>query len=196
MSATLDIHSTLYEIQQCIEDAMFDMLQSNQSADFCIIVDGSIWARSVSMLSSKCYAKCASIALTVKQKVDCYFYDKNTNSLAARPVFTATPKELILSGTTIATFIDTLWDNRNKVHYMGCAELMTHEELTKEANYFLPAASKYKNEPYDMRRLEGSHCVCKPNEGDFDLLPINSPVVQEGQKRYIVCRKCGCMSHL
>lgn len=145
MSATLDVHSTLYEIQQCIEDAMFDMLQSNQSADFCIIVDGSIWARSVSMLSSKCYAKCANIALTIKQKVDCYFLP--TNSIAAQQMFTATPKELILSGTTIATFIDTLWDNKNKVHYMGCAELMTHEELTKEANCFLPATSKYKNEP-------------------------------------------------
>ena len=45
-------------------------------------------------------------------------------------------------------------------------------------------------------RLEGSHCACPPNRGEFVLLPMSDPAVKEGGKRYMKCRICGCYSHL
>jgi hypothetical protein len=45
-------------------------------------------------------------------------------------------------------------------------------------------------------RLKGSMCACGPNKGIFDLLPANDAACIEGGKRYMVCRNCGCYSHL
>ena len=47
-----------------------------------------------------------------------------------------------------------------------------------------------------LSRIQGNgHCDCY-GDGTFDLLPITHPDVQDGMKRYMVCRKCGCYSHL
>lgn len=47
-----------------------------------------------------------------------------------------------------------------------------------------------------LERIQGKgHCNCY-GDGTFDLLPITHPDVQDGMKRYMVCRKCGCYSHL
>lgn len=53
----------------------------------------------------------------------------------------------------------------------------------------------------EASRLGGYLCNCGVNEigfskGQFDLLPIESEDVQEGGKAYMVCRICGCISHL
>lgn len=53
-------------------------------------------------------------------------------------------------------------------------------------------------------RLNGFHCICgtedgtvnSPSLGEFDLLSPESSEVRDGQKAYMVCRKCGCYSHL
>ena len=50
-------------------------------------------------------------------------------------------------------------------------------------------------------RLKGNMCNCgvDPNgfsAGEFVLLPLNDTAVIEGGKAYMVCRKCGCHSHL
>ena len=50
--------------------------------------------------------------------------------------------------------------------------------------------------PAEMeKRLFGTHCECK-GEGEFVLLPLNDEMVEEGQKRYMKCRKCHGYSHL
>ena len=72
---------------------------------------------------------------------------------------------------------------------------MTREELAQAAYVFLPEKSKYRNEPYDLSRLERDHCNCCGN-GEFVLLPLSDEAVQSGMKRYMVCQKCGCVSHL
>lgn len=47
-----------------------------------------------------------------------------------------------------------------------------------------------------LQRIQGKgHCNCF-GEGIFDLLPVDHPDVIDGQKRYMICRKCGCYSHL
>ena len=50
-------------------------------------------------------------------------------------------------------------------------------------------------------RLRGHHCSCGVNpsgysNGVFELLPFTSDEVKSGGKAYMICRKCGCMSHL
>ena len=50
-------------------------------------------------------------------------------------------------------------------------------------------------------RLKGHHCSCGVNElgytnGVFKLLHFISNEVRTGGKAYMVCQKCGCMSHL
>lgn len=50
--------------------------------------------------------------------------------------------------------------------------------------------------PTEMQeRIQGNHCDCYGN-GEFVLLPKDDPMVKEGMKRYMRCRKCGCYSHL
>lgn len=60
-------------------------------------------------------------------------------------------------------------------------------------------SEKYKNKISSdeaRARIQGKgHCDCF-GYGTFDLLPVNHPAVQDGLKRYMVCRKCGCWSHL
>ena len=70
-----------------------------------------------------------------------------------------------------------------------------------------------KGEPYtpDMftpitkdYRLGGCHCDCgcdenklgKPSLGEFELFAPDSEEVLSGGKAYMICRKCGCYSHL
>lgn len=48
---------------------------------------------------------------------------------------------------------------------------------------------------YPARISGESHCECN-GYGEFVLLPIDDPGVQEGGKRYMRCRKCGQVSHL
>lgn len=50
-------------------------------------------------------------------------------------------------------------------------------------------------------RLKGHHCSCGVNiagytKGVFELLPFASEEVKAGGKAYMICKKCGCMSHL
>ena len=50
-------------------------------------------------------------------------------------------------------------------------------------------------------RLKGNHCSCGTNQdgyslGVFELFPFISEEVRSGGKAYMVCKKCGCMSHL
>lgn len=50
-------------------------------------------------------------------------------------------------------------------------------------------------------RLKGNHCDCGTDDkgfslGEFQLMPLDSDDVISGMKAYMVCRKCGCMSHL
>ena len=50
-------------------------------------------------------------------------------------------------------------------------------------------------------RLKGHHCSCGVSPdgytlGTFTLLPFMSEEVRSGGKAYMVCKKCGCMSHL
>lgn len=52
-----------------------------------------------------------------------------------------------------------------------------------------------------LERLKGHHCSCGVNEfgysaGSFDLQPMYSEDVQTGGKAYMVCKNCGCTSHL
>jgi hypothetical protein len=44
-------------------------------------------------------------------------------------------------------------------------------------------------------RITGKICEC-PNGGEFVLLPLKHHAVQEGEKRYMYCRKCSCTTHL
>ena len=45
-------------------------------------------------------------------------------------------------------------------------------------------------------RIQGAgHGYCN-NNCEFELLPVYDEVVQSGGKRYMVCRKCGAISHL
>ena len=53
-------------------------------------------------------------------------------------------------------------------------------------------------------RICGQHCNCGTFDGttsgitagEFELLPQDSPEVEEGGKAYMRCRKCGGISHL
>ena len=53
-------------------------------------------------------------------------------------------------------------------------------------------------------RLSGNHCDCgcdenavgKPSLGEFELFSFRSEEVRHGGKAYMICRKCGCYSHL
>ena len=58
----------------------------------------------------------------------------------------------------------------------------------------------YENLAADSR-LGGCLCNCGVDErgfskGQFDLLPIENKAVKEGGKAYMICRICGCISHL
>lgn len=44
-------------------------------------------------------------------------------------------------------------------------------------------------------RLEGYHCYCSDG-GTFELLPLETLVVQQSKKRYMRCTRCGGYSHL
>ena len=51
--------------------------------------------------------------------------------------------------------------------------------------------------PGEMKeRIQGKdHCACY-GDGEFVLYPVDHPMVVDGKKRYMECRKCGCVSHL
>lgn len=72
-------------------------------------------------------------------------------------------------------------------------ELKTAKELGDAFYAILP--EKVKKHPYELERITGSLCSCG-GDGVFDLLPTTDEGVIEGGKRYMVCRKCRCYSHL
>ena len=85
----------------------------------------------------------------------------------------------------------------NLVFKKGSNNPLTPTELAMEANVI---TSNHPFTDLDFEgpnsRIQGSgHCDCGGN-GEFDLLPLYDPSVREGGKRYMVCRKCGCYSHL
>ena len=47
----------------------------------------------------------------------------------------------------------------------------------------------------ERNRIAGNHCFCN-GDGDFRLLPVDSPEVKDGGKRYMICEKYGGWSHL
>lgn len=85
----------------------------------------------------------------------------------------------------------------NKIYDMGSNIPLAPEELAIRANALT------RNKPFTPDMFEGpksrisgyGHCNCN-GDGEFELLPVYSPEVKEGEKRYMVCRKCGCYSHL
>lgn len=85
----------------------------------------------------------------------------------------------------------------NKVFYKGGHIPLTPAQLAKEANaiYSRPVFCPEDFEGTDSRIAGIGHCDCN-NDAEFELLPINDISVIEGQKRYMVCRKCGGISHL
>lgn len=85
----------------------------------------------------------------------------------------------------------------NKVYKPNQTVPLTAAQLAAEANAIT------LNKPFTPEMFEGpksriqgaGHCDCGGN-GEFDLLPVYHADVREGQKRYMVCRKCGGYSHL
>lgn len=84
---------------------------------------------------------------------------------------------------------------KNRVFKNG--RLLSDEEIVEEAYALTPTPKVFPSciKSFVMNRLGGHLCDC-PEGGDFDLLPVDDPAVQEGGKRYMVCRKCGLYSHL
>ena len=96
--------------------------------------------------------------------------------------------------------------------YSPSGRLMNSEEIAKFANHvhqMFAKGSPYTKGMYEEHegedyRLSGCHCDCgyeydlpgRPTKGEFQLLPPSSKEVQDGQKVYMVCRKCGGYSHL
>lgn len=76
-----------------------------------------------------------------------------------------------------------------------------HQMFAKGSPYTKEMFEEHDGKDY---RLSGDHCACgsnsdivgNPTNGEFELLPMWSAEVQDGQKAYMVCRKCGCYSHL
>ena len=85
----------------------------------------------------------------------------------------------------------------NQVFMRGSHTPLTPEQLANAANAITERNPFF---PVDFQgpssRIQGTgHCACGGN-GEFELLPPSHPDVKEGQKRYMICRKCGCYSHL
>lgn len=88
-----------------------------------------------------------------------------------------------------------LAEHANAVYQISCGTANPFRE-----SMFIPHNGDKMN-PY---RLSGAHCNCgcdtsligNPSLGEFDLLPLTDDSVQEGQKAYMKCRKCGGYSHL
>ena len=86
----------------------------------------------------------------------------------------------------------------NKIYRQGETTPLLPDQICLEAN-----ALYRRNRPFFIgdftgpnSRIAGAgHCDCA-GEGEFELLPLHHPDVQDGKKRYMVCRKCGCYSHL
>ena len=94
------------------------------------------------------------------------------------------PSGRLMNSTDIATFA-------NHVHQM----------FAKGSPYTKEMYEEHEGKDY---RLSGYHCDCgynhdlpgNPTKGEFQLLPPSSEEVRDGQKAYMVCRKCGHYSHL
>lgn len=85
----------------------------------------------------------------------------------------------------------------NQVFYPHTNTPLAPEQLAMEANalYKRPHFTAYDFKGSDSRIADAGHCYCN-GDGEFELLPITHPYVVEGLKRYMVCRKCGALSHL
>ena len=85
----------------------------------------------------------------------------------------------------------------NKVFIKNTNVEMTPEMLAAAANA-ISGAKPFTKEMFEGpdSRIQGAgHGYCN-NDCEFELLPIYDEAVREGQKRYMVCRKCGAVSHL
>ena len=85
----------------------------------------------------------------------------------------------------------------NRIYNKGGKIPLTSQEIAAAANAITKTkpftASMFEGE---VSRISGSgHCACN-GSGEFELLLLYDSAVQEGQKRYMVCRNCGCVSHL
>ena len=73
-----------------------------------------------------------------------------------------------------------------------------HHQAGGKGNPF--SAEDY--EPYNPKsRLSGDMCNCGTDSsgislGEFKLLPATDPSVKDGGKAYMICKNCGCYSHL
>lgn len=81
-------------------------------------------------------------------------------------------------------------NKRVKVYMPGSKHEMSLSQLCKASGF------KGITEEEMAERLVGDHCACGTNNGEFTLLPLDSVEVRDGGKRYMICRKCGCYSHL
>ena len=86
----------------------------------------------------------------------------------------------------------------NTIVLMGSNTPLSPQQIAGQANAIYPNSKPFTAEDFtgNSCRIAGAgHCDCGGN-GEFELLPISHPDVKEGQKRYMVCRKCGAYSHL
>lgn len=85
----------------------------------------------------------------------------------------------------------------NKVYKDKSKTPLTPAELATAANAITKRKpfTSFDFDGPDSRIQGAGHCDCE-GEGEFELLPVNHPDVVDGKKRYMICRKCGCYSHL
>ena len=85
----------------------------------------------------------------------------------------------------------------NRVYLMGAKTPLQPFQLAAQANAILSRKvfTSFDFMGEESRVAGAGHCECSGN-GEFELLPANHPMVIEGGKRYMVCRNCGCYSHL
>ena len=86
----------------------------------------------------------------------------------------------------------------NQVFYKGGRTPLTPEQLAKEANAIYDRKGPFQPSDYmgeHSRIASTGMCYCEGN-GEFELLPLTDPAVQESKKRYMICRKCGAVEHL
>ena len=83
----------------------------------------------------------------------------------------------------------------NRVFYENGIELNALD-MALEANAIIKSRP-FRSFDYQGKdsRVSGVMCDCF-GDGEFVLFPKDHPDVVDGQKRYMQCRKCGCISHL
>ena len=86
----------------------------------------------------------------------------------------------------------------NQIYLMGSNMPLSPQQIAVQANVLHPKTKPFTAADFsgEKSRISGNgHCDCS-GDGEFELLPASHPDVREGQKRYMICRKCGAYSHL